>query len=93
MGAGVGAGAGAGVGAGTGAGTGAAGTVPETECAADGECGVSFECLSCSLTASAGWCVQTMECSFDADCGEGNRCGFRVEDAKYRCLPATYCAD
>jgi hypothetical protein len=67
------------------------GGVPEIECINDGECGISFECVSCGLNDGAGWCFQTMECSFDEDCGSGGKCGYNVQSSDYRCLPAANC--
>lgn len=67
-------------------------SVPSPECVSDDECGVSFECLSCRLTDGEGWCFQTEECSFDADCGSGGKCGYNVESGEYRCMEAEYCS-
>lgn len=67
------------------------GGIPQPECINDGECGISFQCVSCGLNDGEGWCVQTMECSFDEDCGSGGKCGYNVQSGDYRCLPAEYC--
>lgn len=67
------------------------GSVPMTECTADADCGISFECVACRVTDDEGWCEQTTECSFDSDCGTNGRCGYNVETSSYRCLPSMYC--
>lgn len=67
------------------------GDVPPKECVINNDCGISFECVSCELNDAEGWCEQTMECDFDEDCGFGGKCGYNVETAAWRCLPAEYC--
>lgn len=64
---------------------------PDKECVINDDCGLSYECVSCNLTDNEGWCEQTMECTWDEDCGFGGKCGYNVETADYRCLPAEYC--
>jgi hypothetical protein len=65
--------------------------VPDKDCVINNDCGLSYECVSCGLTDGEGWCLQSMGCSFDEDCGFGGKCGYNVETADYRCLPAAYC--
>jgi hypothetical protein len=80
-----------------GAGSGSGGSTAETTggkqptCANDHECGISFECLACGLNDTKGWCFQTKSCTFDGDCGSGNKCGYNVVSSEYRCLPADTC--
>lgn len=57
----------------------------------DDECGLSFECLSCTLVSEGGWCEQTMPCSFDEDCGIDGKCGYNLASSEYRYLPKSYC--
>jgi hypothetical protein len=67
------------------------GDVPPKDCVINNDCGISFECVSCNLTDGEGWCEQSMECTWDEDCGFGGKCGYNVETSAYRCLPASYC--
>jgi hypothetical protein len=65
--------------------------IPPKNCVINDDCGLSFECVSCNLTDGEGWCEQSMDCTWDEDCGFGGKCGYNVETADYRCLPASYC--
>lgn len=67
------------------------GDVPAKDCVINDDCGISFECVACNLNDNEGWCEQTMACTWDEDCGFGGKCGYNVETADYRCLPAAYC--
>jgi hypothetical protein len=77
--------------AGDGDGDGDDDSVPKKECRKDDDCGISFECVSCVLTDTEGWCKQTEACKYDTDCDIGESCGYNVESGMYRCLPAKYC--
>jgi hypothetical protein len=67
------------------------GNMPPPQCVKDDDCGISSECVACSLTATEGWCEVTMECSSDTDCGVGGKCGYNVKTSAYRCLEAEHC--
>src|SRR5690606_27517191 len=36
---------------------------PDKECVINDDCGLSFECVSCSLTDNEGWCEQSSDCN------------------------------